>query len=141
MIYQKSLDVFKREYEFYRECDTFENKYEWAASHIFNLATYDPDLDELFVKKILEVCRVILERKNYDYIRDDTNYITLISVCQRLNSLGWIDWGTSIRGAWFKDAYDKWNKSPMVNCYVSIDNLTIYPCKESIRALLDFMEE
>jgi hypothetical protein len=80
MIYQKALDVFKREYEFYKECDVFDNKYEWAASHIFNLATYDSDLDELFVKKILEVCRVILERKNYDYIKDDTNYITLISV-------------------------------------------------------------
>ena len=90
MIYQKSLDVFKREYELYKECETFETKYEWAASHVFNLATYDSDLDELFVKKILEVCLVILESKNFDYIEDENNYITFIAVCQRLNSLGWI---------------------------------------------------
>ena len=135
--YQKSLDVFKREYEAYKEFGTFESKYEWAASHIFNLATYDSSLDELFVKKILEVCKVILERKNYDYIEDDANYITLIGVCQRLDSFGWIDWGTSIRGAWFDDSH----RSPMLNCTAFEDSVEVYPCEESIRALLDFMEE
>lgn len=142
MLYQKSLEIFKREYEFYKECGTFENKYEWAASHIFNLATYDSSLDELFVKKILEVCKVILNNKNYDYIEDEKNYITFISVCQLLNSLGWIDWGTSIRGAWIDSMdYTLDGCSPMLNCYFYEDTPTIYPCKESVRALVDFMEE
>lgn len=141
MYYQKSFDVFKREYEFYRECDTFDNKYEWAASHVFNIHTYDSSLDELFVKKILEVCKVILDDKNFEYIKDEKNYMSFVAVCQRLNSLGWIDWGSSIRGAWFKDTHDRWNTSSMVNCYVSADNSTVYPCKESIRALIDFVEE
>lgn len=143
MMYQKAIDVFKREYESYRDFGTFKTKYEWAASHIFDLATYDSSLDELFVKKILEVCQVILDNKNFDYIEDDNNYITFIGVCQRLDSLGWIDWGTSIRGAWFDDCvyqseYDK--KKQMIICDIEPDN-RVYPVKDSIRALLDFMEE
>lgn len=141
MFYQKSLDVFKREYEFYKKCYVFENKYEWAASHIFNLATYDGSLDEMFVKLILEICDVILENKNCEYIEDETNYFTFIAVCQRLNSLGWIDWGTSIRGAWFNSYYSNDNNHPMINCTAFEDSVAVYPCKESIRALIDFMEE
>ena len=142
-MYQRAYDKFKRNYESYKEFGTFDNKYEWAASHIFNLATYDGKLDEKFVKLILEVCEVILENKNFDYIEDETNYFTFIAVCQRLNSLGWIDWGTSIRGAWFNDCvyefeYDK--KKQMIICDIEPDN-RVYPVKESIRALLDFMEE
>ena len=141
MYYQKSLDVFEREYDFYRDCGTFETKYEWASSHIFNLATYDSSLDEMFVKLILEVCDVILENKNYEYIEDETNYFTFIAVCQRLDSLGWIDWGTSIRGAWMYEymPYAQ-DKSPMLNCHQYEDSSSIYPCKESIRALIDFVK-
>ena len=140
-MYQKAIDVFKREYEAYKDFGTFETKYEWAASHIFDLATYDSSLDELFVKKILEVCRVILERQNFEYIKDDDNYITFIGVCQRLNSLGWIDWGSSIRGAWFDNMPDTFDGSPMLNCYDYEDSPTIYPTTGSIKALIDFMEE
>lgn len=143
MLYRTAYDKFKRNYEFYKKCETFENKYEWAASHIFNLATYDSKLDEMFVKLILEVCEVILENRNYDYIEDETNYFTFIAVCQRLDSLGWIDWGTSIRGAWFDDQvyeyeYDK--KKQMIICDLEPD-IPVYACKESIRALIDFVEE
>lgn len=142
-MHQRAYGKFKRNYESYKEFGTFENKYEWAASHIFNLATYDSDLDEKFVKLILEVCEVILENKNYEYIEDETNYFTFIAVCQRLNSLGWIDWGTSIRGAWFDDQvyefeYDK--KKQMIICDLEPD-IRVYPVKDSIRALLDFMED
>lgn len=144
MIYQTAFDKFKRNYEFYRECESFDTKYEWAASHIFNLATYDGDLDEKFVKLILEVCEVILENRNWDYIEDEINYFAFIAVCQRLNSLGWIDWGTSIRGAWFYDQvyyeFELDKKKQMIICDIEPD-IPVYPCKESIRALIDFVEE
>lgn len=143
MTYQTAFDKFKRNYESYKECETFDNKYEWAASHIFNLATYDSRLDEMFVKLISEVCDVILENKNYEYIEDETNYFTFVAVCQRLDSLGWIDWGSSIRGAWFADQvyesqYDK--NEQMIICDFEPD-IRVYPYKESIRALIDFVEE
>jgi hypothetical protein len=79
-----------------------ETKYEWAANLVFNLTTYDGSLDELFVKKIIEICKVILDGKNYEYIRDENNYKDFILVCQLLHNFDWINWGTSIRGAWFE---------------------------------------
>lgn len=141
--YQTAFDKFKRNYESYNARETFKNKYGWAATYIFNLATYDSHLDEMFVKLILEVCEVILENRNYDYIEDETNYFTFIAVCQRLDSLGWIDWGTSIRGAWFDDQvydFELDKKEQMIICDIEPD-IPVYPCKESIRALIDFVEE
>lgn len=95
------LKIFEWNYAEYiiNTCGT--TKHEWAASHIFDLVTYDGGLDELFVKKIIEVCKVILDKTNYEYIKDENNYINYILVCQILDRFDWIEWGTSIRGAWF----------------------------------------
>ena len=75
----------------------------WISNYVFGLTTYDGELDELFCRKIIEVCKVILDRKNFEYIKDKENYINYILVCQILEKHGWINWGTSIRGAWFED--------------------------------------
>lgn len=79
------------------------SKLEFVAHETFGLATYDVELDELFAKKIIEVIKVIIERKNFEYIEDKQNYINYILVCQLLDKAGWIEWGTSIRGAWLVD--------------------------------------
>lgn len=97
-------DLYKAHYEFYKECFTDERlKYSWAATEIFDIWTYDSSLDELFVKDILEVCKVILDQENFEYIKDEQNYKKYILVCQLLDKFHWIEWGTSIRGAWFDD--------------------------------------
>lgn len=94
-----TLELIKTDYELCVQCEIFETKYEWAASSVFNLATYDSELDELFVKKILEVLKVILLGINFEYIKDEANYRTYILVCQKLSDMNWIDWSSSIRGA------------------------------------------
>lgn len=102
----RALDIYKDNYE--EQCTHFEDrytKYEWAASDIFDLVTYDGGLDEMFVKDILEVCKVILERSTYEYIGNHECYVKYILVCQLLNTFKWIDWGTSIRGAWFSTTF------------------------------------
>lgn len=83
------------------------SKYTWAAHNIFNLTTYDDWLDEVFVKDIIEVCKVILEDRNYEYIKNEQHYIKYILVCQMFENFRWIEWGTSIRGAWFQEEYFK----------------------------------
>lgn len=98
-----TLDIYKVNYE--EECTRREGgytKYEWAASNIFDLTTYDGSLDEKFVKAIIEVCKVILDGDNFEYMMDERNYVKYILVCQVLDRFHWIDWGTSIRGAWFE---------------------------------------
>lgn len=92
-IYNKQKENFDKEM----------SKLEFVASETFGLTTYDSSLDELFATKIIEVLQVIIERKNFEYIQNEQNYINYILVCQLLDRLDWIDWGTSIRGAWLED--------------------------------------
>jgi hypothetical protein len=130
-------------------------KYEWAASEIFHLTTYDGDLDERFVKAIIEVCKVILERRTFEYIEDEENYIKYILVCQLLEDNHWINWGTSIRGAWFeRDERYKWDKEvPESRSEDILDDLEwgwkddrhkiekVPFTVENMKALVEFMEE
>ena len=103
--------LFKENYEFYIRNNEFSDKYEWAAINVFDLITYDRELYEIFVKKIIEVCKVILNEQNFEYIEDRDNYITYIIVCQLLEKFDWIDWGTSIRGAWFEEKNSSYGES------------------------------
>ena len=98
-------DTYKRAYlEFSTGCDCCISKYEWAASEIFGLATYDGNLSKLFVERICDVCKYIAAGKTFEFINmSEENYITFILVCQVLYKKNWINWGTSIRGAWFDD--------------------------------------
>lgn len=99
-----ALEIYKAQFEEERTWWRSEpvSKYEWAAHRVFDLVTYDSSLDEMFVKDIIEVCKEILEERTYEYIRDQDNYIKYILVCQILDKFHWIEWGTSIRGAWFE---------------------------------------
>lgn len=116
----------------------FDTKYEWAASEVFDIHTYDGSLDELIVKKIIEVCKVIFDKRTYEYIEDKNNYISYILVCNLLDKFNWITWGTSIRGAWFYACEDS---DRILDC-----NLEWYGLKEikfteeNLRALIEFME-
>lgn len=98
-----ALEIYKAQYEEEQYWWRTEgvSKYVWAAHRVFDLTTYDDALDEQFVKDILEVCKIILDRENFEYIENEENYIKYILVCQLLDRSNWIEWGTSIRGAWF----------------------------------------
>lgn len=108
-------DLYKAHYEFHR--DTFtkgESKYYWAIFYVFDICTYDSYLDELFMKAIIEVCKVIRDRTNFEYIKNEQDYIKYILVCQVLDNFHWIEWGTSIRGAWFDAAQGPYVKSRVI---------------------------
>lgn len=92
-IYEKRKEQYGNEY----------SKLEFISSEVFNLVTYDSELDELFATKIIEVLKVIISGKNFEYIENKQDYINYILVCQLLDKMNWIDWGTSIRGAWIED--------------------------------------
>ena len=105
-----ALKIYRAQYE--KEKTWYEDewdKYNWAACKIFDLTTYDSAMDERFVKDILEVCKVILNRETFEYIEDEKNYVKYLVVCQLLCNFRWIEWGTSIRGAFFDvDIYHDW---------------------------------
>ena len=151
MIYGGMIyEIYKSRYIEFCENTCCDTKYEWAAREVFDLTTYDGELDELIVKKIIEVLKVILDKTNYEYIKNRENYINYILVCQLLDKFNWIDWGTSIRGAWFKSYHSNAETHPIleefeVKRFVDGELLKcVYPevyfTKEALNTLIKFIE-
>ena len=139
------LEKFKQSFEAHAAYDTY-TIWNWASSVVFGLVTYDAGLDEIFVRKIIKVCKVILNNETFEYIdTDETNYTNYILVCQLLDKKGWINWGTSIRGAWFE---------PNDGCDLLIEDelwrgdkdgiahidLTVKFSKETLQEIINFIE-
>lgn len=105
--YMDVMDIYKDEYEQYKsETDSYVDKYSWVASQVFGLVTYDPVLDKRFVKDIFEVCRFILRKDCYNFIKDPfrERYVQFILVCQLLIKKQWINWASDLRVVWFDTA-------------------------------------
>ena len=74
-------------------------KYILLCDDVIGLTTYDGSISLSIGKEIHEIMLIIYERKTYEYIAIKVNYIKYIKT---INYFGeWLDWGTSIRGAWF----------------------------------------
>lgn len=92
--------------ENYKHCnDTMnmglESKEEYVGSMIFDFTTYDGDLYSLFALEMIEVIDCILNRKTFKYIKDKNNYKNYILMCNMPFLVDKLEWGGSIRGAWF----------------------------------------
>lgn len=115
--------------------ETFkEAKNSYILNYIFNITTYDSALDEKFVNDILEIMDVILKRKNFEYIKDETNYIKFITIVNLI--IETLNWGTSIRGCFF----DKIT----VNCFLcrkEPNDEIIFESDEEIRELLNYLNK
>lgn len=78
------------------------SKEEFLSGHIFDFSFYASEPDEYFCKKMIEVLDVILNKKNFEYIKSsEENYYNYLSMCNSRFLYEKLDWGTSIRGAWF----------------------------------------
>jgi hypothetical protein len=78
------------------------SKLEFLSCYIFDFTTYDSGMDKIFAQKMLDVIECILNKTNFQYIEASNenylNYLTMINMPFLKDKL---DWGTSIRGAWF----------------------------------------
>ena len=80
-----------------------ETKMEYLGSNIFDFITYDDDIDILFAEKMVEVLKVILNKNTFEYIKDEKQYINYLTMVNIPFLTDKLDWGGSIRGAWFDD--------------------------------------
>ena len=99
--YKKQLDKLYLE-EKDNECPP-DNKFQFLGNSIFNFTTYDSGIDELFAKKMLEVIDCIYNKTTFDYQNDENNYINYLTMVNMPFMKGKLEWGTSIRGAWFDE--------------------------------------
>lgn len=106
MNYIKLLrDGFAAEKQFH----DVESRHEYLSNEIFQFTTYDSEMAELFATKAIEVCKAINARKTFEYIEDKENYKWYLLMCNTPFFFDRIEWGTSIRGAW-------WNASTFSSC-------------------------
>lgn len=77
----------------------------FLGGHVFDFTTYDDDMDELLGSKALEVCEAISNGKTFDYIKNEDNYQWYILMVNMSFFSGMLEWGGSIRGAWWDHGF------------------------------------
>ena len=95
-------EVLEKSYEDMREFqDENLSRLEYLAEHIFDFATYEDYMAELFATKMVEVCQAISDKTTFDYIDTDEGRMWYLLMVNMPFLAGRLDWGTSIRGAWW----------------------------------------
>lgn len=78
----------------------------FLSQYVFSFTTYDDEKDDLFGRKAVEVCAAINDRKTFEYIKDADNYTWFLLMCNMPFFAERLEWGTSIRGAWWSAGED-----------------------------------
>ncbi len=101
----KYKEIFDKMYSEAKEVDGCPppNKLAFLGNHIFNFTTYDGDIDKLFAGKMLEVIDCILNRTTFKYQEDENNYINYLTMVNMPFLCNKLEWGMSIKGAWFDE--------------------------------------
>ena len=105
MDYIKRLDeIMKHEAE--TTGSPSHNKMAFIGNYIFNFTTYDGFMDELLAGKMMEVIECILNGTTFEYHKhgeNEANYINYLVMVNMPFLKDKIEWGGSIRGAWFDE--------------------------------------
>jgi hypothetical protein len=78
-----------------------ESRLAFLSESIFDFTTYDGEMSVLFARKAVEVCAAINDGKTFDFIKDADNYTWFLVMCNMPFFAERLEWGTSIRGAWW----------------------------------------
>lgn len=97
------LELLKHSYEVMKTLDGCppESPLEYLGDHIFDFTTYDGEMSALFARKAVEVEDAITAGTTFDYIKDAENYRWYLLMCNTRFFAGRLEWGGSIRGAWW----------------------------------------
>ena len=82
------------------ECSP-DSRFDFLAESIFDFTTYDSGMSDLFGRKAVEVCTAINDRTTFDYQKDAEGYQWYLIMCNMPFFADKLEWGTSIRGAWW----------------------------------------
>lgn len=112
-----------------RDIELYDGKADWIAEEVFDLTAYDSDIAAEMGSASMEVFKAITEKTTFDYIKDPEKYRQYLRVVNWPFFIKRLNWGTSIRGAWW-------------DCRVHIEG-RVHPDKwdEFCKALIEFWEE
>jgi len=90
----------------YKQMDEENTAAELLAS-VFDITTYDGDMDLKFVEMILEVLEVLATGATHTYIENPKNYRRFLTTVNFPFIKDMLGWGVSIRGAWLEETFDE----------------------------------
>lgn len=102
------MDYTNKLNELYLEDSSLEcppkNKLEFIGESIFEFTTYDGEIDVIFAESMITVINHILNKTTFEYINEsETNYMNYLMMVNLPFLKNKLEWGTSIRGAWFDE--------------------------------------
>jgi hypothetical protein len=107
MDYLKLLEDSYAKRDEYMSCPP-DSKLSWLGDQVFGFVTYEDEMSEFFATKAIDVCKVISNGTTYDYIgANEENRRWYLMMCNLPFFASAIDWGGSIRGAWWSSPWDE----------------------------------
>ena len=104
LIMGKFIEILEQNYKEQAEMGIeLDSKMEYLGNIIFDFTTYDGEIDVLFAEKMIPVLKSILERKTFEYQQDKEQYINYLTMVNMPFLTDKLEWGGSIRGAWFDE--------------------------------------
>jgi len=94
-------ELLEHSFQSERDQDGEMSRLTFLADYIFDFTTYDDQMSEFFARKAIEVCAAITEGSTFEYIKDTDNYRWFLLMVNMPFFAKRLDWGTSIRGAWW----------------------------------------
>lgn len=100
MTYSEQLDaLYKEDVEVLSSGCPPESKLEFLGDTVFDFTTYDKAMSAAMASQMLEVIECIALHKQFEYQKD--HYVNYLMMVNMPFMQGKLEWGTSIRGAWF----------------------------------------
>ena len=99
-----------------------ETKMEYLGSSIFDFTTYDGEIDILLAEKMVEVLKAILNKNTFEYIKNKEKYLNYLTMVNMPFLTDKLDWGSSIRGAWF----DNWKEYEIDGIKINKQELEVF---------------
>jgi hypothetical protein len=112
------------------------NKLAFIGSVVFDFTTYDGDMDEFLAIKMIEVVECILSGTTFEYQKDEANYMNYMTMVNMPFLKDKIEWGASIRGAWFDEYGHHYEKEPRVYKIGIVNDLIVSKIE-----IKDFMKQ
>jgi len=115
------------------------NRFSYLSNYIFDFTTYSTVMDKQLVIMALATCTTISERTNFDYIKK--NELSYILMCNMPFIADKIEWGTSIRGAWWDSNSYILRSCGIWNDGKQVFNKTIENWDDFIKAMVLFIRK
>lgn len=97
------LEILEHSYAVMQELQpgAVGTRLEYLADYVFGFTTYDSEISNLLASKAVDVCAAINDGTTTVYIRDADSYRWYLIMVNMPFFAGRLNWGTSIRGAWW----------------------------------------